>query len=264
MNPSSALKGKKLAIIGSGYVGNRLASIAASQGCQVLCVSRSGRSPRPIQPEMASLIEHVKGNAMVPEGFKDVLKAADGVVFCIGTLIDTSITKRAGPGEEGTYEHMNRDCAIAVGNELEKLNDKNKKMVFISASKPPPFIPRYLSCKFEAEEHLRSLQNVRTTVLRPGFIFDSKERPISIPLKVIIDIHSKVFGQFLRILPEDLAVKKLLRNFDVDDSVALDAVAEASLLAAFNKRYDGKILFNNDMRLMSEILRKYAYKVDQI
>jgi hypothetical protein len=39
---------------------------------------------------------------------------ADAYIHTIGTLIDTSITKWAKPGQKGTYEYMNRDALIKV------------------------------------------------------------------------------------------------------------------------------------------------------
>lgn len=41
---------------------------------------------------------------MNPETFKDVLTKSDVVINTIGTLIDTSITKKLQPGDAGTYE----------------------------------------------------------------------------------------------------------------------------------------------------------------
>jgi len=60
----------------------------------------------------------VKGDASNPETFEETLRKSDAVVHTIGTLVDTSITKFSQPGDKGTYEHMNRDTAIAVGSKL--------------------------------------------------------------------------------------------------------------------------------------------------
>ena len=53
---------------------------------------------------------------MIPAGFKEKLEEADAVVHTIGTLIDTSFTKFAKPGEYGTYEHLNRETAKMIGS----------------------------------------------------------------------------------------------------------------------------------------------------
>ncbi len=41
----------------------------------------------------------------------------------IGTLIDSTIlTGNKKPGDIGSYEHMNRDCAISIGKALASLD----------------------------------------------------------------------------------------------------------------------------------------------
>jgi nucleoside-diphosphate-sugar epimerase len=102
------------------------------------------------------------------------LEKSDAVIFTIGTLLDTSVTKNAEKGAPGTYEHMNRDTAISIGNCLNEI--KGKRFVYISGSSSPPFMPRYLSTKMEAEEHLRSLSDIKTIALRPGFVYSATER----------------------------------------------------------------------------------------
>ena len=68
----------------------------------------------------------------------------------IGTLIDSTMFQGKKPGDIGSYEHMNRECAISIGKALAELN-LNKKMVYVSASGHPPFLNRYLQTKEEAE-----------------------------------------------------------------------------------------------------------------
>lgn len=41
---------------------------------------------------------------MEAESFGNVLRSSDLVIHTVGTLIDTSVTKRMQPGEAGTYE----------------------------------------------------------------------------------------------------------------------------------------------------------------
>lgn len=59
------------------------------------------------------------------------------------------------PGSPGSYEQMNRDCAIKVGNQLAEFKEK-RKMVFVSATGYPPFLKRYITTKEEAEKELLS------------------------------------------------------------------------------------------------------------
>ena len=41
----------------------------------------------------------------------------------------------------------------------------------MSADTNPPFIPRYLTTRHEAENHLFGLNHVKATSLRPGFVY---------------------------------------------------------------------------------------------
>lgn len=244
---------KTLCIIGgSGYVGFNVAKIAAAAGIKVISVSRSGKPANKSDGNIEN-ITWIKGDAMNAEELKDVFKECHAVVHTIGTLIDTSITKSAKLGEPGTYEQMNRDSAKKVGDVLNSLN-LNKKMVYLGASKAPPFLPRYLSTKFEAEEYLRSLPNIKTTALRPGFIYSAKDKSWTIPLKVAVNIHASLFGKIYSLIPPNNAAKSFLGNFDVDSSVSVESVATSALVAAFSANYNGKILFNNDM---DNILREF-------
>lgn len=95
-------------------------------------------------------------------------------MYTVGTLLDTSITKGAKAGDQGTYEQMNRDSALAVGRALNEIG--GKRMVYISGSASPPFMPRYLSTKMEAEDALREMNQLKTVALRPGFIYSPKDR----------------------------------------------------------------------------------------
>jgi hypothetical protein len=53
-----------------------------------------------------------------------------------------------------------------------KSNQIFKKVVYLSASRAPPFLPRYLSTKEEAENFLLDENNgLKTTILKPGFVF---------------------------------------------------------------------------------------------
>jgi uncharacterized protein YbjT (DUF2867 family) len=54
----------------------------------------------------------VQGDALNPESFKDHLKNVDGVIHCVGTLIE----KRNNP--KLSYDSMNRDTTINVAAEL--------------------------------------------------------------------------------------------------------------------------------------------------
>eukprot|EP01015_Nassula_variabilis_P027382 TRINITY_DN5605_c0_g1_i2.p1 TRINITY_DN5605_c0_g1~~TRINITY_DN5605_c0_g1_i2.p1 ORF type:complete len:191 (-),score=32.61 TRINITY_DN5605_c0_g1_i2:60-632(-) len=163
----------------------------------------------------------IKGDAMNPSTFQDALKESQAVIHTVGTLIDTSLTQECDPGEPGTYEQMNRDTAIAIGNKLEEIN-KNQKIVYISASRAPPFLKRYLTTKLEAEEHLRNLKNVRFTALRPGFIYSKKERVWSVSVQLLMSTWQFGFGSIYNLVPERTYLKELMANFDVDTPIDLE------------------------------------------
>lgn len=51
---------------------------------------------------------------MEPEAIKKEINSVDIIVHAIGTLFDTSITKKTPPGGLGTYEQMNRDTLSSL------------------------------------------------------------------------------------------------------------------------------------------------------
>jgi len=126
MSHLQSLAGKTLSIVGgSGYVGRNIAKKAADLGINVFSISRKGLTDKSLSH---SLVQHVKGDALRPNDFKETLESSDATIFTIGALFDTTITSGAKPGDTGTYEHMNRDNAIAVANALNEI--KGKRMVY--------------------------------------------------------------------------------------------------------------------------------------
>jgi len=256
MSNLTSIAGKTLTIIGgSGYVGRSIAKKAANLDINVISVSRSGPGSKSFSHPN---IDYVQGDAMKPEKFQDTLEKSDAVIFTIGTLLDTSMTRNAEKGSPGTYEHMNRDTAIAIGNCLNEM--KGKRFVYISGSASPPFCPRYLSTKMEAEEHLRSLGNLKTVALRPGFIYSASERVWSVPLKYYCDANNVVMGKVLDVCSNNYA-KNFLNNFHTDSSVPLDDVVDSSIYCSFSEEYDQTWLWNADMNSLSEKFRQDKFMV---
>lgn len=236
------LQGKKLLIVGgNGYVGSEVGRQALALGAHVMSVSRSGK-PKRNEP-WNDQIEWIKGDALTPASFEKKLEEADAVVHSLGTLIDTSFTRLSKPGQYGTYEHLNRETARAIGAKLEQIGG-NKKITYISASKAPPFIKRYLTTKLEAENYLFGLKNVRASVLRPGFIYSSA------PAATLINIYSDIFNGLFQFVKYDTALHKFLSNFDVDKAIKVEAVAVSALYTSFDGSFDGKILYNKDMEAL--------------
>jgi len=251
MKPS--LSGRTLCIVGgNGFVGTALAHQAVTLGAKVFGVSRSGTKPS--KSPWADKVQWIKGDAMNPESFRGALEESEAVVHTIGILIDSSVTQFKKPGEEGTYEQMNRDSAIAVGNLLNDL--KNKKMVYLSASRAPPFLDRYLTTKREAENYLFGLPNLRTTSLRPGFI-SSDEVPHKKLLSYPIGLYAHGYRLFNKLFNAD---DTFLRHFNADTTVDVRAVALSALIASFDPKFDGKILYNDDMETLKERFLEKGYE----
>lgn len=87
---------------------------------------------------------------MDPESVNEQINSADIIVHTIGTLLDTTVTKKAQPGDLGTYEQMNRDTFASLLGVLQT----PKRIIYISSAGHPPFLGRYLTTKYEAEAML--------------------------------------------------------------------------------------------------------------
>ena len=85
----------------------------------------------------------MRGDILYPSSIKKEINSADVIVHTIGTLFDTSVTKKAKPGQPGTYEQVNRDTLLS----LLKVLESPKKIIYISSAGHPPFLHRYLSTK---------------------------------------------------------------------------------------------------------------------
>ena len=192
---------KKILVVGSsGYVGNYMMKTLARRYPQVAVVGMS-RSAQPREEETARLpnVSYVKGDALEPESFKQYLQDVDGVVHCVGTLIE----KKNNP--KLTYNAMNRDTVINVAAELQEIAEakgENRTFVLISSEKAPPFLDAYLTSKIEAEDYLfKECPNLKSTAIRPGFIWDPSHRWWSIPRHYGVDIAWWMNENIARQLP---------------------------------------------------------------
>jgi uncharacterized protein YbjT (DUF2867 family) len=95
---------KTLAIIGgTGYLGSYIANKAILLGANVICVGRYGK-PNPKKYFYNNKITWYRGNCSDPESLAPIFDKVDAVVHSVGTLVDSTILKRAKPGEPGSYE----------------------------------------------------------------------------------------------------------------------------------------------------------------
>lgn len=258
MKQAAQLAGKKLCLIGgTGYIGSNIAIQALKMGAKVVSVSRGGR-PEKYIPGYDD-IEWIKGDSMNPAIFEKQLKESDAVVQLVGTLIDKSITSLKKPGEEGTYEHMNRETAISVGRKLEEIG--GKKVVFFSAASAPPLLRRYITTKREAEDFLLGLKKTKAVILRPGFVVSKTEKKFSVAAGVGVNAYAYAFDLVKKVVPERTIPGDFLRNyFDMEHPIELDAVVISAIVTAFDKNYDGKILSNKDMEYIHELYQKHGFE----
>ena len=85
-----------------------------------------------------------------------------------------------------------------------------KKIVYVSASRSPPFIPRYLSTKVEAEEFLLSQPNLGSIILKPGFIYSYSNRKWSASLKYAVDAWHCGFGiVYDKVIPKNTMMNNI-------------------------------------------------------
>ena len=89
----------------------------------------------------------LKGNCLYPETFTSHLSQVQGIIHCVGTLIE----KKGNP--DLSYKAMNRDSCINMAKELNQLAQEAEtkyNFVMISNSKSFLFMPEYQNTKEEA------------------------------------------------------------------------------------------------------------------
>lgn len=95
------LAGKKILVVGgAGYVGGYLARFLSSRQADVYVMNRSGL---PFGSPLNSCVKSVIGDTMNSNKHSHLINSMDIIIHSVGTLVDTSITKFAKPGEPGTY-----------------------------------------------------------------------------------------------------------------------------------------------------------------
>lgn len=231
---------KKIMVTGSsGYVGNYIIKTLARRHPDILVVGMS-RSGQPREEETANLqnVEYVRGDCLEPDSFREHLRDVDGVIHCVGTLIE----KRNNP--KLSYDAMNRDSAINVAAELQEIAEQKKEhrtFVLLSSEKAPPFLDKYLTSKMEAEQYIMDeCPNLNATVVRPGFIVNKAERWWSIPLSWVVDAGWWVGENVNKKMPFGTYLDFLYPA----KSVQLSTVAHFSIEGARGNLGDAKVIRN--------------------
>lgn len=222
---------------GTGFVGSAAAKYALSQGIKVYCVSRSA-TPYKAAPWQHE-IEYVKGSALDPTTYSELLPKVSAVIHSIGTLIDSKTLSFSGT-YEGSYEQRNRDTALTILSQIEGLD---KTFVFLSAERGISVLPRYLSTKREVEQYLSENQNkVPSTVVRPGFMYSS-DKPYTTALAWGVDLVN---------LPDSLVKAMGLgwvaETFIPSKSLPVEIVGKVAVLSAFKEELRGRTLDVNGIK----------------
>lgn len=136
---------------------------------------------------------------------------------------------------------MNRDTLINV---VKAVEDSKRKptVVYVSASRSPPFIHRYLTTKKEAEKYLLEKQQegkINAVILKPGFIYSWSERWWSVPLKLEIDIYRKVYSTLSCLIPKNTFMNRVWGELEVDSSVKLYDLIDSGLYAGVESSLHG-------------------------
>jgi len=182
---------KVITIIGgNGYVGSRCIEtlLTNTRNVKIFSVSRSVETNN--LNSFNNRVEHIRGDALHPESFKEIIKQSTGIIHTIGKLISF---------EEKSYEKTNYETAIRIAESANNLSEKEKtkkNFVYISAERGfifPLSIPfgGYINFKRKAEEKLiKDFPNLNPIILRPGLITDIKKRPYLMPLGYFTKITS--------------------------------------------------------------------------
>jgi len=247
---------KVITIIGgNGYVGRRCIEtiLTNTRDVKIFSVSR--------QVETNSLktfndrVEYIKGDALNPQTFSNILKQSSGIIHTVGKLISF---------DDQSYEKINYDTAIRiaeVSNNLVQGDERKKNFVFISAERGfifPLSIPfgGYINYKRKAEEKLlKDFSNLNTVILRPGLISDLKDRPYLLPFSYL----TKVASCFEKNVLENISPRSGEKIGIPASSIELDTLSIYAVAGALGKLC--MKIYPNDYMNNLENLRKFKLDV---
>jgi len=177
---------KNITILGgNGYVGNRCMRVLLKnyKNININIVARNTAEETKINDNR---VTYVKGDALNPEEFKEILQNSTGVIHSIGTLIS---------GNPEKYNIINKETCLRPANLISELfssgNIKEKiNFVYVSAERGLPFplsikFGGYIQSKREAERALcdsEKMLGINPIILKPGFVKDNTDRIWSVPL----------------------------------------------------------------------------------
>ncbi|EPY51170.1 NAD dependent epimerase/dehydratase [Schizosaccharomyces cryophilus OY26] len=205
----------KLVVLGgSGFLGHNICKLAIARGHQVVSVSRRGRGGIQYKEPWMEKVHWEKVDAMKePHSLLPIVQDASAVVNTVGILMESNY-KQALENPRGSilqlvknlrsnvfqgsenplkkppspsvppakpnlrFETINRDLAINTANIAAEAHVP--VYCYISAHASVPGLdPRYISTKREAEQAISKIPNMRSIFVRPTFMYDTYNRPIS-------------------------------------------------------------------------------------
>ncbi|CAE6414522.1 unnamed protein product [Rhizoctonia solani] len=218
---------------GNGFLGSAVCKAAVTRGWKVTSIrylfspdvssGQAYRTPKGHTPAWMRAVDFRKASVFEPSTYRELLEPCTAIVHTIGILLEAPKYKsavRGGslgglvsafghawglgaagnplekrvPGEEGTYEHYNRDAALRV---LETFASGPgwtvpRPFVYISAEDIfRPLVPaRYIESKRAAEAAIAQEPRVR------GLMYHPHTRPLTTPIATLLDLsatlHQKI------------------------------------------------------------------------
>ncbi|CAE6448948.1 unnamed protein product [Rhizoctonia solani] len=249
---------------GNGFLGSAVCKAAIARGWKVTSISSSGRpyqTPKGHTPAWTKEVDFRKASAFEPSTYRELLEPCTAVVHTVGTLLEAPKYKsavRSGslgglvsafghawglgaagnplekrvPGEEGTYEYINRDAALRVLETFASGPGSTipRPFVYISAEDIfRPLVPaRYIESKRAAEAAIAQEPRVR------GLMYHPHTRPLTTPIATLLDLSATMHQKIP--LPGPANILRALASTDLakrsqppgsDSTTVLDSPLEA-------------------------------------
>ena len=233
---------------GNGYVGRKCIKklINIDKTCVINVISRKGLdfSKLEISKDDYNRIKNIKGDALNPESFADVLSNSTGVIHSVGalmTLADNASSK--------SYEMMNKQTALRPANYINEHSKILNKInfVYISAERGLTFplsllFSGYIKTKRETEEALSKLNKLSLTILKPGVIKDNKTRPMIMPIYHAVNLLNSVEKNILNKLCSNIGEKLQLPSEGTELEILAEIAARSALGQISKKTFSSEDL----------------------